>query len=241
MKNEETRAEKECSCFSFSVLRSPFFMLHFPAVCFLFVAGCQDLNRGGSRATPVTDPLLGGPALRASVPPAPPPTATAGAVPPLPAPALGSSNAALAAGTPRPSDPSRELRIAGPSSDGWSKQGQPAPGPAGSVVLGRPEQPATLASGQNALAATAPVSRNSVQITTREQGEAAVVARGALWNRLDQDPDTGVWRFRCSMPSPQDPRLHRTYDAKASDPISAIRLVIAQIDQDRDGKAALPR
>ena len=68
-------------------------------------------------------------------------------------------------------------------------------------------------------------------ITTFEQAKRELEARGALWQRLDMVD--GEWKFSCSIPNRQNPRIRRTYEFKASDPIAAIRAVLEQLDKEQ--------
>jgi len=78
-----------------------------------------------------------------------------------------------------------------------------------------------------------PVSLSSSQVTTNEQAQAILKNRGVIWQRLDQVANTGEWKFSCSLPNPQNPRLHRTYEGTAPDSLGAIRAVLDKIEKDQ--------
>lgn len=190
----------------------------------LAFAGCADL-KGSAAAGP--DPLLGGPPLKASAQ-AGSPNGTVATLPPL-APSSTTSTAALAS-LSRPLDGGRDLRIGTPRpdapSDGWAGQGMTLVAEGHGAVLGPPQTapvPAPVAAQT--------VSTGDRTISTYEQAKAELDARGALWQRLETDAETGLWKFSCALPNKQNPRLHRTYQAKAADSLAAIRAVFEQIDQ----------
>jgi len=70
-------------------------------------------------------------------------------------------------------------------------------------------------------------------VSTFEQAKDELKARGALWQQLVMVGETGEWKFSCAIPNRQNPRIRRTYEAKASDPIAAIRAVIEQLDKEQ--------
>jgi hypothetical protein len=203
----------------------------------MVLAGCSDFGQSLG-----FDPLLGGPPLRpamAGTPPAAAPT-------PLPLPAANSSlsAAALAAGTPRPLDSGQDLRIGAPiasaGNDGWTRQG--GNNPDGSGVTLQPPQPISEAPPKRDLVAVSnpglardpPRASPSAPsgITTLEQAQKELDARGVLWQNLVRVGPNGEWKFSCSMPNRQNPRQQRTYEFRANEPIAAIRAVLGQIDKD---------
>jgi hypothetical protein len=88
---------------------------------------------------------------------------------------------------------------------------------------------ATPRTATPATAATSPVTA----ITTLEQAQTELAARGVLWQRWDASGDTGEWKFTCSVPNPKNPNLHRTHEARARDQLTAVRVVLEQIDRER--------
>jgi hypothetical protein len=185
--------------------------------------GCTSADK-----TAAPDPLLGGsgikPAVQTTSQPALGPSQTT-SLPPLPPPDRSLSNAALASGVSRPFDDSRNLSIGGGSqgADGW---GQKPP------LLRQPVAMQPEARRDPGPAST-PVSRQNPGLLTLDQAKAELAARGVLWQKSEQNAETGSWRFSCAVPNRQNPRIHRTYEATASDEVSAIRGAIAQIDKEQ--------
>jgi hypothetical protein len=209
----------------------------FPFTCSLFfLTGCNGLNQAVAN-----DPLLGGPPLRPTAAAAPAPPTPVAALPP---PAANStlSNAALAAGAPRPPDSGRDLRISSPrpssGNDGWAREGNPASGRGqvaeSSGALLRPPEPVTEPFPRRELATVSnPGSPRDTQVFTYEQAQDQIKARGVLWQRLEMVAESGEWRYSCSIPNRQNPRIRRTYEAKASDSVTAIRAVLEQLDKEQ--------
>ncbi|HXG08996.1 MAG TPA: hypothetical protein VNK04_04340 [Gemmataceae bacterium] len=151
------------------------------------------------------------------------------AVPPLPAPTSSTSPAALAGGVFQPLDPRPEFRTtgrgAGPS---WK-----GPGTAGAVLQppepvaeGLPRSDPGPAPGFTLVGGPRPL--------TYEQAQTLLQARGVTWQRLEAGPEPGEWKFSCSIPNRQNPQIRRFYEAKAQDPITAIRAVLEQMDRERE-------
>ena len=57
--------------------------------------------------------------------------------------------------------------------------------------------------------------------------------RGATFQRLETWGDDGEWKFSCAIPNRQNPAIRRTYEARAGDPMVAVRAVIDQIDKEQ--------
>jgi hypothetical protein len=195
------------------------------------LVGCADLNKN----TTANDPLLGAPirppakaAGTASLNPTP-----AGSLPPLPSSVPGTSTAALA-GLQRPADNGGDLRIADPrpASEGWAVQPAAAPAPNTGAILRPPQSSVDSAPQGTAPPAPAAVS-GATAIANYDQAQAELKARGVLWQRLEVVGDTGAWKFTCSVPNRQTPRLRRTYEVTARDYLSAIHAAIDQIDRDK--------
>jgi hypothetical protein len=196
------------------------------------VTGCSYFNK---TPTATGDPLLGGPPTPAPLKTGQPqPTTTPVTVlPPMPAPNFSSSPAALASGPSRPSDNSRDLRIGSPQpgTDGWAGR-DPSSQANGATLTGIQPSSDTVSRPDSQPVAN-PVSLSGSQVTTNEQAQAILKSRGVIWQRLDQVANTGEWKFSCSLPNPQNPRLHRTYEATAPDSLGATRAVLDKIEKDQ--------
>jgi hypothetical protein len=59
-----------------------------------------------------------------------------------------------------------------------------------------------------------------------------LAARGIIWQRLETGAN-GEWKFTCSVPNRQNPRVRRTYEARGTDPVTAVRAALDQIDKDQ--------
>jgi hypothetical protein len=215
------------SCFTFGVL---------------VLAGCTGLNQ-----TMGIDPLLGGPPVRPATTAVPVPSNPASlAVLPLPATNSTLSTAALAAGAPRPLDNGQDLRIGSPigsaGNDGWARQGSGSSNQDSEIrrmadSSGVLLQPPQLIAEPPPKRDLVPVSNpgalrgSSATVTTFEQAEKELKARGALLQRLQVVAQSGEWTCRCSMPNPQNPRIQRTYEATRSDPVAAMRAVLEELDK----------
>ncbi len=64
-----------------------------------------------------------------------------------------------------------------------------------------------------------------------EEWQDALKKRGVTWQR-QETTDQGV-KFTCAIPDPQNPNRQRVYEATANDYLSAIRLVVEQIDRQK--------
>jgi hypothetical protein len=147
------------------------------------------------------------------------------------------SNAALAAGRPQPLDNSHDLRITDPKAggNGGNRAGQ------GTLTAndgtGAQLVPAIQTSDpgprRDAPPADNLVSLASTRNGSYEQAQAQLAARGVIWQRLENASDTGEWKFSCAVPNRQNPNVHRTYEAKAKDFLSAMQAVLEQIDKER--------
>jgi hypothetical protein len=204
-----------------------------PFGCWLMV-GCSNF---GQQTSTGPDPLLGGPPIKAT---AGMPAKTGGTVATLPAPIPennpGLSNASLASITPlRGADSNRDLRIGSNTSDPWARQNGPVPRSDGSGAVLRGPEPVTEPVAHREEAVATPVAQASGRIATYEQAQAQLAARGVVWQRLENTTDKSEWQFSCSVPNRQNPRLRRTYQARAADHLSAIKAVLDQIDKDQQG------
>lgn len=200
----------------------------------LFLPGCAGVNH---ELTAGIDPLLGGPAVRPSAQTQPQAIA---AVTPVPAPPLANStlsNAALAATSPQAPNTGHDLRIGTPSrnpNDGWAGQ-QPGASSKGSGVVLREPEPATPAAPRtDETPAYSPVSLSEAKITSYEQAQAQLAARGVLWQKLEMAGEKNAeWKFTCAVPKRQNPKVRRVHVAQAPDALAAIRAVLGQIDKDQ--------
>jgi len=66
-----------------------------------------------------------------------------------------------------------------------------------------------------------------------KQAQRDLAARGVLGQRLEMTTGSGEWKFTCYVPNRQNPKVHRAYDARAKDPLSAIQAVLDKIDQEQ--------
>jgi hypothetical protein len=174
----------------------------------------------------------------AAAPAAPQPPVAA-----LPPPAANStlSTAALAAGAPRPLDSIRDLRIGasrGTGNDGWAREGLAQTTPNNGVQLRAPEPIAETNPRREVVTVSNPGAAlggqgTTTEVTTFEQAKDQIKARGAVWQRLEIVSENGEWKYSCSIPNRQNPRLRRTYEARASEPVGAIRAVLEQLDKEQ--------
>jgi hypothetical protein len=177
------------------------------------LAGCSGDLRGPG------DPLFGGytprPGLAAAVPPGP--------LPPLPAPNSTASNAALASAPLRPLDGRHDLRIASPGNVSAAAPGGGPPNP----------QATEFTPVANPFPRSGPGASDDSKITTYEQAQARLTARGVTWQRLETTGAQGEWQFSCSLPNRQNPSISHTYQAQGHDPLAAIKAVLEQIDREQ--------
>jgi hypothetical protein len=221
-----------------------------PATVLMALAGCES-GSGAKQG----DPFLGFQRSAMS-------NATAGAgaasaqmasdnAPPLPATHALTSQAALAAGTtPAPDNP-RDLRIgSAPVVPASLPSGGTARGAApGGAMLHEPEPVpettarltpvATTDAAVQRTAASSPVAVAPPAATggmSFEQAQQILKQYGVTWQRLETWGDKGQWKFRCSVPNPRQPNVQRTYETTKPlpyDPLSAVRAVLNQIEQER--------
>jgi hypothetical protein len=155
-------------------------------------------------------------------------------LPALPAANTGLSTAALAAGGPRQFDRDRDLRIGNPGNsgahDGWAGQATGPRGEGSGAVLQGPQPVGTPASRPATVASQPDNSAGSRQDSFKD-AQAQLEARGVLWRRLETLPETGEWRFACSVPDKQNPNKHHTFEVVDRDYLAAIQAVIKEIDR----------
>ena len=204
------------------------------ALC--LTAGCQSTNESRTK-TP--DPLMGEKApVMPSIGPTPPPQNRANmTVPPPPTSTASKSITAMvvdplsggkAIGIPDPNAPAQTA--------GWvvkDKQpggtGSGAGGPTVSIRAPeiQPVPPPTYNPNlpPNPLVTPVPAVSDADPLLT------ALKTRGMVYQQQDNVP--GGVRFRCAVPSPQDPTVLERYEATAADYRSAVLAVLNQIDKSR--------
>jgi hypothetical protein len=200
-------------------------------IVLLMLSGCANMSRTPA-ATP-TDPLLGTPPGTQVKPLVPGATPTA-SLPPLPPSTDPGAGTASLAGLQRSGNLGSDLRIpnASASSDGWNTSGANLQPAATGAVLQVPQANLAAPAPPAPIASTAP-SATPGQLTSYEQAQELLQARGVVWQRLEAVGDTGEWKFSCAIPNRQNPRLRRVYEARAKDSMSAVRSAIDQMDKDR--------
>jgi hypothetical protein len=202
----------------------------------VLLAGCGLLGNGGAGLAKDNsggnngDPLLGGGApLGASVPSAASPAPVAPQ-----APASLTSQASLAQGTPV-NDRNVDLRIINAAGAGQTGAaggvGPWVSAPAGNAILRQPEPVYDTPPRQDAMVqpVSAPVGSPR---DTYEQLQAQLTARGVSWQQLESSGDHG-WKFSCSVPKRQNPKVSRTYEATAATDLGAIRAALDQINKEQ--------
>jgi hypothetical protein len=129
-------------------------------------------------------------------------------------------------------DGGRDLRIAdvGAKAGAWVGQGEPVSNGSG-ALLRQPVSP-TAAPSQTAPTAS-PVSLAAGKSTSLDDALKQLKDRGVIWQRLDVVPETGEWKFSCSVPNRQNPNLRRTYEARAREPLAAVQSVLARMDSEQ--------
>src|SRR5439155_25403626 len=73
----------------------------------------------------------------------------------------------------------------------------------------------------------------ALRISSYDQAETLLKARGALWYGLEMLGDTGEWKFSCIVPNRQKPGSRRTYEARDRNKLIAVQAVLDQIDKDQ--------
>jgi len=71
-----------------------------------------------------------------------------------------------------------------------------------------------------------------IRIRTVEEGQKKVKELGAIWQKLEQ-VNGGDWQFSCVTPNQQNVLVNRRHEARDRDQLSAIQLVIDQIQRDQ--------
>jgi hypothetical protein len=196
------------------------------------LAGCNGV--GGFEGP---DPLVGGSTpVRRSAPASGAAAAggSAGSLPPLPAPSSTTALAGLASGVDQrlPADDSRNLRLEGAAAAGDRPLWGNTASPGGNVTL-HGVQPAggalpTVPTSGGPPAFT--LTSGGGRVGSYEQAQQLLRARGVTWQRLETSGEDGEWHFWCSIPNPQNPSVHRAYEARARGELAAIQAVLDQID-----------
>ncbi|HWG46856.1 MAG TPA: hypothetical protein VN688_29100 [Gemmataceae bacterium] len=208
------------------------------------LAGCES-GYGARQGDPfvgIRAPAMPSPAAGTGTTPAS--TATA-AVPPLPGSVTSPALGVVAGGTTlTPENPRADLRMPAPQVVPVSSPGAARGLAPSSAVLGEPE-PASQASsslrpvpsvpsgGFQQTGASVPGAAATSSVMTFEQAQQFLKKRGVAWQRLETLGDQGQWRFRCSIPVPNQ-KINHTYETVSPfpyDPLTAIRAVISQIEQ----------
>jgi hypothetical protein len=63
--------------------------------------------------------------------------------------------------------------------------------------------------------------------------QAQLLARGVLYQQLQNSGDKSDWQFRCAVPSRQNPAVSRVVETRGPDPSSAIKAALARIDAEQ--------
>jgi len=172
------------------------------------------------------DPLLG-----PIVPPAGKSVGTGPGVPEIPSSSGTTSTAALAPGN-NGTMGRGDLRIG----EGTNFQAVGR----GGASLGKPEPirdtVTSAAPSPLTVSSPAPITLTGgpgTQLQTVEQGLAWLEARGARGARLDYQHQAQEWKFVCSVPNKNNPKMWRTHETQARDPRSAVQAVIEQIEREQ--------
>lgn len=192
------------------------------SLCFCVTSGCSSTDNKRASTDPLSSPAGSGgssgtAAMTGSILAAPIPAEPA--VPAMPVASGGTpSTAALAAGGgPKPLTGGTDLRIGAAPAGAWQGQNKDA------ATLRQPEptvQPVARARGVA-----------GGRITSYEQAMSVLTTRGVKWRRLET-VENNESKFTCSIPSPQNPAVSRTYEARAANDLAAIQAVLDQIDRD---------
>jgi hypothetical protein len=104
-----------------------------------------------------------------------------------------------------------------------------AAGPAGPVTLSAPQ---AAKDGGTPARLQPIIPAGGVGLGSIDQALKELQSRGVQGFRLERLRDTGKWRCICVIPSREAPSIKQTYDIQdAADPLSALRAVIEQADQ----------
>jgi hypothetical protein len=181
----------------------------------LLLLGCAGENRRGP------DPLRGDSGAGASVVPPPVPVPVTPVPPAVPVTGgVTPSVAALASGAPAPLPGALPLGITDTSTAQGAALRQPEPVP---IVPVSRSSPAPVAIS---------TPKKTGAVTTFEQAQAVLEARGVVWQQAEGVKQTGDWKFSCSLANPKNPKSLRTYEAHAGSYLAAVQAVLDKIDQD---------
>jgi hypothetical protein len=197
------------------------------------LSGCS----GSAVRNDKPDPLVG-----LNAPPIPkevPSTAKNGPLQPVPAlaaPSAATSPAALASGAVPKLDSDRNLRIGGDADATAAWRGQNP-----SATLGQPTVKETTRPESNLIpvptvgAPLVQTGATSSATGTIDQMMHYLESRGVKGFRLEMQRETGQWRCTCAIPDPQNPAESKKYDTSANpatDPQTALRAVVEQVEHD---------
>jgi hypothetical protein len=197
----------------------------------LALAGCSGNNRV------VGDPLLGKSAALPSKPSAAaqanagPNPGAAAQVPAIPVPTSSASTAALAVASAALPEDRNNLQIGGSAPSTGTKSWTRQTTESGTTAT-RPE-PAFEAVRQARPGSPSSSVLGGTRVTSYEQGQAQLRARGVSWQRLESLGDQGGWKFTCSIAKPGNKFLSTTYEAEAPTDLAAMQAVLDQIDKER--------
>jgi hypothetical protein len=200
-----------------------------PVTLALGITGCA-----GSKSVVGADPLLGKSAnaqpISQNTPKRPSGTEASLTSQPLPpAPSGTASTTALAQGVSQPLDSRYNLGMGTPGENrSWAGLTT-----AGNTSLSRPEPVTGLVPPPDRSAARALESTTGSRLRSFEDAQALLRDRGITWQRLESAADQGGWKFSCSIPNRQNPKVSRTYEAQARTELDAIQAVLDQIDKER--------
>lgn len=214
--------------------------------CGLFIClaiGCES----GWSSRQQSDPLLGiqstpKPIGAPSAPSNPTVQASSGPIPPMPASYTAAGTTAVAGGEMATPENPREIRMTGDTISPTSLPSAAARGAAPAVNIGNPEPasvgantalaPTPVSGGPGTPAPASPSSSGSAgDIRTYEDAQRFLKQHGVTWQRMSGDGDE--WKFACGIPNPSNPHINKTYQTSKPFPdlLSAMRAVIAQIEQ----------
>jgi hypothetical protein len=225
-----------------SLVLRPWSLVLGPLSLVVLLAGCGLLGNGGPGLAKDNsggnngDPLLGvGAPVGAGAAPAP------NRAPAAPqAPASLTSQASLAQGTPV-NDRNVDLRVinatgAGQTGAPWtgasSGAGQWSSAPVVGTTLRQPEAVSDAPHRQDTMVQPVSAPTRIPGGDTYEQLQAQLTVRGVSWQQLETAGDHG-WKYTCSVPKRQNPKVSRTYEATAATDLAAIRAALDQIGKEQ--------
>lgn len=108
--------------------------------------------------------------------------------------------------------------------------GNPQPVPLIGSTTSMPATPAFTGVG-NPVPASPPAGGSAANIRTYEEAQQYLKTHRVSWQRMSGDGDE--WKFSCGIPNPSNSHVNKTYQTNQPFPdlLSAMRAVIAQIEQ----------